>query len=64
MGGPPPPQSSGPQPATGGVPASDGQATDAALAAWPIPPGHRLAVLADFDGHTLVVAWGPPCGFT
>eukprot|EP00974_Lingulodinium_polyedra_P090554 8782462-Lingulodinium_polyedra.AAC.1 len=48
-GGSPPPQHSGPQPATGGVPASDGQATDAALAAWPIPQGHRLAVIEDFD---------------
>ena len=37
---------------------------DANFAAWPIPPGHRLAVAADFDGITLVVGWGPACGFT
>eukprot|EP00974_Lingulodinium_polyedra_P011180 1078809-Lingulodinium_polyedra.AAC.1 len=53
IGRPPLQQSSAPQPTTGGAPASDGQASDTALAEWPIPQDHRLAVPADFDGYLL-----------
>eukprot|EP00974_Lingulodinium_polyedra_P037219 3570585-Lingulodinium_polyedra.AAC.1 len=36
----------------GGGPAADGQVPDDHLADWPIIPGHRLAIAADFNGVT------------